>query len=343
VEEAKRLTAEVKAKRKVDEAAQRKREAEEKAAATKTAAEKAAAEKAAVAKVAAEKAVAEKAAAGKAAEEAKHIAAERQKLWPVLGVPASMTPLEINKDKVKYDWAAIQLAGAAYNDNLKKGDLVFKNNPDWKVLEKKIDTKTGFLAYSFLNEKEHKIVIAIQGSRDPLVLLTPFGSPKKRDAGKDWSADIAAITGGIIPAQFKTAQQYGAEIKARYGAQYEIDCSGHSMGGGACVYAASQIAGIHAVALNPISANSIPTKNAYVIDNYIVPQDAADSAHRVFDRGQTGWQYSVVAQNIPSSGVSQTTPATLPLGFDPIARHSVDRAINVLGQDAGLQRYELAE
>jgi len=113
------------------------------------------------------------------------------------------------------------------------------------------------------------------------------------------------------------------------------------------VYAASKIPNIHAVAIDPISVNSIATDNAYLIDNYIVAGAAPSVAHKLTERGMTGWQYEVTGPKLltsPSSGTSQSTAAWIsPLGTDPISRHSVDRQIDAIGAEAQLQRYQLTD
>jgi pimeloyl-ACP methyl ester carboxylesterase len=124
----------------------------------------------------------------------------------------------------------------------------------------------------------------------------------------------------------------------------QIDCAGHSYGGANCVYAASNNPGVHAIALNPISSGSIATKNAYLIDNYVVRSDIADGPNRFFERGLTGWGYEVkLPPNNPiasPSGIAGTTPSTLPSPIlNPLTRHDSSRAIDVLGKQFGLHRY----
>jgi hypothetical protein len=257
----------------------------------------------------------------------------RAQLWPRMGVPSSQPPLALSADKVRQDWDALQLAGAAYRDNLQPGAPVFRGNDQWRVLDRREDTASGFLAYAFVNPNDHRIVVAVQGSRSPVWLLDGNGlTASGRDARRDWSQDVGAIAAGQVPAQFRQAEAYVRDISTRYGSQYIIDCSGHSLGGGACVYAAAQVGNVHAAVVTPVSSNSLPTTNAYLIDNYAVSGDAASVGHSITERGLTGWQYQVTGSglgNIPI--VSMAT------------RHDLDRVLDAMGEATGLQRYELAQ
>ncbi|MBV6486927.1 MAG: hypothetical protein GHHEDOFH_00864 [Pseudorhodoplanes sp.] len=286
-------------------------------------------------------------------EDAARLAAQRKqeqdalraKLWPVKGVPTG--PLTtLNKDKVKYDWAVMQMASAAYSDKLVKGANVFKGNQDWAVAEKRYDTASGLFAYVFLNRTENRVVVAFRGSNDPRWVLTP-NIAQSRDAVVDWSQDIKAYFGGKQPPQFKMAESILREVKKDYGPKYNIECVGHSLGGADCVYAAAQVQGVHGVAIDPISANSIATRNAYFIDNYVVPQDIANLGSKAFERGLTGWSYKVEpirnAGSLPLQTADSTAPTADPLGSTAVARHSVERALDAIGSDAGLQRLQLAE
>jgi hypothetical protein len=269
----------------------------------------------------------------------------RARLWPVKGVPSGTPAVKVNADKVKHDWMVMQMASAAYSDKLVKGENVFKGNSDWKVVDKRYDTPSGLFAYVLLNKTEGRAVVAFRGSNDPRWLLTP-DIRQSRDAGKDWYQDLVAYFGGKPPAQFKVAESILKDVKKEYGGRYTIDCVGHSLGGADCAYAAAQVPGVHAVAIDPISIGSNATRNAYFMDNYIVPQDVADRFFR--ERGLTGWTYKIessanLAGPLPLE-TSQSTPSTSdPLGTNMIARHSVERALNAIGKDVGLQRLELNE
>ncbi|WP_210209483.1 hypothetical protein [Undibacter mobilis] len=335
--------------------------AAEKAAADKAAAAKAVADKAAADRIAAARAAAEKAAAEKIAQKPITViapgtsttltsqASARQQLWPRMGVPSMTSPLPVNKEKLKYDWVSLQLANAAYSDKLTLGSTVFKNNPDWKVLDRRDDKATGFTAFTFVNIKEHRMVVAVRGSASPtcLVLATVCPADKVRDAAADWIGNADAMVRGNISPQFRNAEQYVGDIKRRFGDRFAIDCSGHSQGGGACAYAASQTTGVHAVTINPTSANSLSTDNAYMIDNYVVGGEVALGGRQFMDKGLTGWAYNVETPpqqgSLITSNANSTVQTADPLGGNPIARHSAGGVIDVLGKEIGLSPLELAQ
>jgi hypothetical protein len=279
-----------------------------------------------------------------AGQHKKETDAIRNRLWPVKGV--SSNPAKMNAEKVKQDWMVIQMASAAYSDKLVKGENVFKGNSDWKVADKRFDQASGLFAYVLSNRNEGRMVVAFRGSNDPRWLLTP-NVRQSRDAAKDWAQDIAAYFGGKQPAQFKVAESMLKDIKKEFGAHYSIECVGHSLGGADCVYAAAQVPGVHGVAIDPISANSIATRNAYLIDNYVVPGNASDAGSSVFERGITGYTYRVESSNVRGPlpiEVSQSTPSVIdPLGTNMIARHSVEGALDAIGKDAGLERSQMNE
>lgn len=259
---------------------------------------------------------------------------ERRNLWPEMGVPSGGPSLPMDKRKVAHDWDTLNLSRASYSDTLKRGDVVFKNNQDWRVEDKREDKASGFLAYAFLNEKEGKIVVGVQGSRGPHRAIIPG---EKRDVYQDWiTQDAKAVAFGKIPTQFRAAEAYVRDIKSQYGDRYVVDCTGHSLGGGACSYAASQIPGVHAVVINPISANSVATQNAYLIDNYVVPGDLAQVVNKGFERGLTGWAYQIPDPLTPSSGVAQSTPSIVVLGNEPVGRHFADRALEAIRRNQDL-------
>jgi hypothetical protein len=260
-------------------------------------------------------------------------AASRDELWPIIGVPSSQPVQPPDMRKLKHDWDALQLARAAYEDDLPLGSSVFRGRLEWKVLEKREDKASGFLAYTFVNLNEHKIVVGIQGSRYPVWLLDRHGlTPQGRDAKMDWKQDVEAIWGGKNPAQFFQAEKYVREISDRFRDRYTIDCAGHSLGGGACVYAAAQIPNVHAIAITPVSSNSLSTRNAYLIDNYITKGDATAAAHGAIERGLTGWKYEV-------QGTALGDVPVIRFG----TRHDLDRILNALSEQGNLARYDLAQ
>ena len=239
---------------------------------------------------------------------------QRDRIWPRVAVPTSPEFLRINSDKLSHDWVPIQMAEAAYSSKLKVGDTLFRGENNWRVLERHVDENTGFYAYTFVNISEHRLIVAVRGS----------------DSISELAASAQSMLTGDDPSQFAVARNYITDIKRKFGDRFYIDCTGHSYGGGACVSAAANIDGVHAIAIDPISPNSIATKNAYLIDNYVVNWDAPNVEHRITERGLTGWMYKV-----PGSPLS--------LGTNPYTRHKLDGAINAIGAEAGLERHQLNE
>ena len=126
----------------------------------------------------------------------------------------------------------------------------------------------------------------------------------------------------------------------RLGSRYSIDCAGHSLGGGACAYAATQVADVHAVTINPISTGSLATNRAFLIDNYVVDGEVADLANTALQRGATGWVYPVSSTFTftPEGAVAVTTPA---VEQSLISLHSLSGAIDFVGATFGLVRNTL--
>jgi hypothetical protein len=266
-------------------------------------------------------------------------------LWPEQNIGTGVTAARLNQDKLKHDWDALNLASASYNDNLKKGDLVFKGRDDWVVADRHVDPKTGLLAYAFKNEKTATIVVAFQGSRN---LLSPSSySPQNGpDTWRDWvQNDGRAYILSQRPPQFDGAKDYVQSIQKQYGKDYVIDCTGHSLGGGACTYAASQLKGIHATTLDPITYQGATANNAFAIDNYVTRGDPADIANRLQNRTSPGWYYQVIPQAPPAapSGVAVSTPPTMPAtGMPIVGRHNPDVLLDALAAETGLARPSLA-
>jgi hypothetical protein len=281
----------------------------------------------------------------------------RDAIWKPIGVPSGAPAQALNKDKVSHDWPLIQMASASYSDKLKVGDNLFKGNNNWKILERIDDKASGLQAYVVVNRAEGRMVLAVRGSGNPAlavaekIIETRTGGlvtlPGGVDAKKDWAQDINAIARGQTPAQFKVTESLIQKMKEQHGNLYSIECVGHSMGGGACSYAAAHVPGVHAVAVDPISKGAEASKNSYLIDNYVVRGDAPDAAHWLVQKDTTGWRYNIAPEGPGTrpGSVANSTPATVPpsLGITPIDRHFVDRAVDGIAMETGLRRYELNE
>lgn len=261
---------------------------------------------------------------------------ERKNLWQPTGWNTGATAAKLNQEKLKHDWDTINLGNAAYSNTLKPGDAVFKGRSDWTVLDVRRDEKTGFLAYSFLNKDKGTIVVGIQGSA---TLNWRYMYPS--DTRRDWNQDFAAYLAGKRPAQFDQAESYVREMKQRYGDRFAVDCVGHSLGGGACAYAASRVNGVHGVAIDPITNAPITAANNYRIDNYVLQGDVADNANRATGRTSPGWYYLVKPDSpVPSvPSVAATTPPTV--GPNSIELHDPKRLLQSLGEQNGLKVLEL--
>ncbi len=259
----------------------------------------------------------------------------RSRLWPQTDIGSGITAAALNMDKLKYDWDTLNLGRAAYSNNLQKGDKVFKGRSDWIVEDIRKDERSGFLAYMFKNEERCSIVLGIQGSSD----LSAKNLATSKDTWADWRQDLMAYFLNRKPEQFDIAELYVRETKNKYENNFTIDCVGHSMGGGACAYSASQVPGVHGVALDPITSDSIKTSNASTIDNYVLQGEIADLGSRIRQRSSPGWYYQVFAPKAAPSGIANSTPA---MSTSVLAAHKADLMLNALSAQSGLPRPELA-
>ena len=263
--------------------------------------------------------------------------AARQRLWSREDIGAGTIEANLNPEKLKYDWDTLNLSAAAYRDDLVKGAPAFKNRDDWIVEDIRKNPSTGFLAYAMRNDKSGRIVVAIQGSRPDIP-----GHPV--DAFHDWiGQDAKAYVLQKTPQQFEDAALYVGQIKNKFGGQYVVDCTGHSLGGGACAYAASKIDDVRAVTLNPITSTDTTSKNSYLIDNYYAKNDVANFGATVIGRSSPGRNYRIEVPAPPAapSGLAQSTPATVEPGL--LRSHNLELLLDQLGAESGLSRYQLGE
>lgn len=250
-------------------------------------------------------------------------------------------PQDPDRTKVVADWAILELAASVYGIKTMPGQSPFAGNHDWKMLEiadaralpeKRAALKAmGFNAYSYVNEQGKMIVVAVQGSRVPD--LDAASTPATRaDVIQDWWVNDMkkALITGDTPPQFEAARQYVEAIKQAYGDKYTIVCSGHSLGGGACAYAAG-MEGVRAVVINPISSSaSTRPENAPLIDNYVVEGELASEASGFAGRAVIGHQYRINNYREPG-GVVKTVENTF-------SDHGVDTAMDDLARQVGLSR-----
>lgn len=257
---------------------------------------------------------------------------------PLVGV----SPQEPDPIKVAEDWAILELAAKVYGMKTMPGQSPFAGNQDWKMLEiadaralpemRAALKAMGFNAYSYVNEGAKTLVVAVQGSRLPG--LDSASHPDTRaDLVQDWWINDLkkGLISGQTPPQFEIARQYVQAVKEAYGNKYTIVCSGHSLGGGACAYAAG-MEGVRAVVLNPISssASTLP-KNAHLIDNYVVENELAITAYGIAGRPLIGRHYKINNYRESGGGMVKTIGGTL-------VDHGADVALGNLAKQVGIER-----
>ena len=142
---------------------------------------------------------------------------------------------EAERAQARVDLVKLELARRTY-DETRLGGQPSSTRPDWRVLERARDAWTdaelsaskaaGFEANAYINDDDRKIVVAIAGTQD-----------LRRDF---LEADIwRALIQAQAPQQFFLAKSYIRSVSSAYQAHgYDTECVGHSLGGGACAYAA---------------------------------------------------------------------------------------------------------
>jgi hypothetical protein len=176
------------------------------------------------------------------------------------------------RSQARLDLVKLEFASRTYDERKLSGQQVFDLRNDWRILERARDalssaeltsaSAAGFEANAYINEQTRTIVVAVAGSQDV-----------RRDflTADVWKALIKAEA----PQQFYLAKTYVRSVMQRYQTQgFSTECVGHSLGGGACAYAASEL-GIRALVLNPISAGKLAAGARYLVTNYIVDGEIA--------------------------------------------------------------------
>jgi hypothetical protein len=176
------------------------------------------------------------------------------------------------RSQARLDLVKLELAARTYDERKLSGQMVFETRSDWRVLERARDALSsaeltsaaaaGFEANAYINEASRTIVVAVAGSQD-----------LRRDfiAADVWKALIRAEA----PQQFYLAKTYVRSVIQRYQMQgFSTECVGHSLGGGACAYAAAEL-GIRAVVINPVSAGKLPAPARFLVTNYVVDGEIA--------------------------------------------------------------------
>lgn len=250
--------------------------------------------------------------------------------------------LEAERVQSRLDLVKLELASRTYDETRLSGQSVFDLRTDWRVLERAHDSlsaaelavaeSSGFEANAYINEVDKVIVVAIAGTQD---LKHGFLEESF------WRALIQSQA----PQQFFLAKSYTRSIIQRYQMKgFTTECTGHSLGGGACAYAASEL-GIRAIVINPISAGPLSDIARHLVTNYIVDGDIASIVYP-----KRGNEISGEVQHI-STGTEAARqhlidrygllagPILVVRGLrDSVRVHQIDRALDLLAVHAGTER-----
>jgi hypothetical protein len=176
------------------------------------------------------------------------------------------------RTQARHDLVKLELASRTYGERRLSGQSAFDLRTDWRILERARDAlasaelsvaeAAGFEGNAYINETDKIIVVAIAGTQD-----------LRRDF---LEADIwRALIQSQSPQQFFLAKSYIRSVIQRYQMRgFTTECVGHSLGGGACAYAAAEL-GIRAIVVNPISAGPLATTARHLVTNYVVDGDIA--------------------------------------------------------------------
>jgi hypothetical protein len=246
------------------------------------------------------------------------------------------------KAQAGFDLIKLELARRTYNEAKLAGEPVFDTHPDWRVLERTQDAMepaelavanaAGFVATAYINDATRTIVVAIAGSQD-----------LRRDliTSDIWQALIKAEA----PQQFYMAKSYVRAVAQRYQAKdYAVECVGHSLGGGACAYVATEL-GLRAIVVNPIAAGKLQPAARSFVTNYVVDGDVAQRVYAargnefagdllIISDGQDQRRQRIVESYGPLSGPILLIRA-LP---DSLRAHRIETALDQLSHFAETTR-----
>ncbi len=247
------------------------------------------------------------------------------------------------KAQAALDLVKLELSNRTYNEMSGSGSAIFRSRTDWRVLERATDALSqdelaaakavGFEANAYINEVTKTIVVAVAGSED-----------LRRDfvANDIWQALVKSQ----LPQQAFMAKTYARSVIQRYQRQgFITECVGHSLGGAACAYAASEL-GIRAITVNPIAGGRLDANAKFLITNYVVDGEIASIVY-----AKRGNEF---AGDIVLIGAEQAdrTREKLNEKYGPIAgavlvvrelrdaikNHRVGTALDKLAEHAGVQR-----
>ena len=246
------------------------------------------------------------------------------------------------RSQLRLDLVKLELASRTYDERKLSGQQAFELRDDWVVLERAQDalsgpelssaTAAGFEANAYINEQTRTIVVAVAGSQD-----------LRRDF---LQADVwQALIKSQAPQQFYLAKTYVRSVMQRYQMRgFSTECVGHSLGGGACAYAAAEL-GIRALVLNPITAGKLPPSARLLVTNYVVDGEIANLVY-----GARGHEFSGNVQVINDGRDVARLMALEKYGQlagpilvireikESINSHKVDRALDLIAAQAEIAR-----
>ncbi len=210
---------------------------------------------------------------------------------PVVTPDASQALVQAaERAQARSDLVKLELANRTYDEPRLSGQAAFDLRSDWRVLERARDALSGpelaaaqaagFEANAYINEMTRTIVVAVAGSQD-----------LRRDF---LQADIwDALIRSQMPQQFFLAKTYIRSVMQRYQMRgFTTECVGHSLGGGACAYAAAEL-NVRAVVVNPIAAGKLPAGAKFLVTNYVVDGEIANLVYGARGHEFTGDVYRV--------------------------------------------------
>jgi hypothetical protein len=246
------------------------------------------------------------------------------------------------KAQAGFDLIKLELARRTYNETKLAGEPVFVTHPDWRVLERAqqamepaelaVANAAGFVATAYINDATRTIVVAIAGSQDLRRHLI---------TSDIWQALIKAEA----PQQFYMAKSYVRAVAQRYQAKdYTVECVGHSLGGGACAYVATEL-GLRAIVVNPIAAGKLQPAARSFVTNYVVDGDVAQRVYAargnefagdllIISDGQDQRRQRIIESYGPLSGPILLIRA-LP---DSLRAHRIDTALDQISHFAETTR-----
>jgi hypothetical protein len=259
------------------------------------------------------------------------------------GIPmAPAISFAAEKAQAGFDLIKLEMAGRTYNEPQMPGERVFLTHPEWRVLERSQEAlepaeraaaeAAGFVANAYVNDTTRTIVVAIAGSQDLRRHLI---------TSDIWQALIKAEA----PQQFFMAKSYVRSVMKRFQANgYSTECVGHSLGGGACAYVATEL-GLRAIVVNPIAAGKLQPDARSFVTNYVVDGDVAQLVYAargnefagdlmIISDGQDHRRQRIAEIYGPLSG-----PILLIRSVsDSVRAHRIDTALDQISQFAETRR-----